>query len=101
VADNTLLLALLFPLAVALVASLVVLLRRKPPRRAEGDPARSLMQRDSAQFEEKFELGQRHMRNAQAAFGEAAEPAGRIAGRMEQFARIAKGPAPEGETVSR
>jgi DNA recombination protein RmuC len=59
------------------------------------------LQGDFAQFEERFELGQKHLRNAQTAFGEAAERSGRIAGRMEQFARLAKEPAPEGKTVSR
>jgi DNA recombination protein RmuC len=42
---------------------------------------------DLGQFREGFDLGQRHLRNAQAAFGEAAERLARLQGLVDQFSR--------------
>lgn len=45
---------------------------------------------DFGQFTESFTLGQKHLKNAQAAFGEAGERAGKIGDRVEQFVRVAE-----------
>jgi len=50
---------------------------------------------DLGQFREGFELGQRHLRNSQAAFGEAAERLARLQGLVDQFSRSVSAPAPD------
>jgi len=50
---------------------------------------------DFVVFEESFRRAQRHLLNAQSAFIEAGEQAGRLGDRLQQFASLAEGPAPE------
>ncbi|HEX9428480.1 MAG TPA: DNA recombination protein RmuC [Candidatus Polarisedimenticolia bacterium] len=52
---------------------------------------RSLQQMhgDFGQFAESFDRGQKHLRNAQTAFNDAGERAGKIGERVEQFVRVA------------
>jgi DNA recombination protein RmuC len=44
---------------------------------------------DFGQFQDSFQVGQKHLRNAQEKFSEAGERASRIATQVEQFVRIA------------
>ena len=50
---------------------------------------------DLGQFREGFDLGQRHLRNAQSAFAEAAERLARLQAQVDQFSRsVSMAPAP-------
>lgn len=55
---------------------------------------------DLGQFREGFELGQRHLRNAQSAFGEAAERLARLEGLVDQFSRSATVASPPAATAA-
>ena len=56
---------------------------------------------DFGLFQEAYNLGQKHLRNAQAAFAEAGDRAGKIGYQVEQFVRVS-GAKPEiGETATR
>ena len=64
------------------------------------DILRSLQQLhgDFGLFEGAFALGHKHLKNAQAAFADAGEMAGKIGARVEQFVRVAE-EAPRGDPV--
>lgn len=65
------------------------------------DILRSLQQLhgDFGLFQDNFSLGQKHLKNAQAAFADAGEMAGKIGARVEQFVRVAE-ESPRGDEVS-
>ena len=46
------------------------------------------LQGDFGQFRDAFDLGQKHLRNAQSAFGEASDRAGKLASQVDQFVRV-------------
>jgi DNA recombination protein RmuC len=53
---------------------------------------------DFGLFHETFSLGQKHLKNAQAAFAEAGDRATRLAYQVDQFVRVAR-EVPEGDSV--